>query len=312
MEKLINTQSELDALDVNFAGDIIIEGKIERINKYYPNAWIYVRGNAQISNVYGNAQISNVYGNAQIRYVDGNAQIRYVDGNAQIRYVDGNAQISNVYGNAQISNVYGNAQISNVYGNAQISNVYGNAQIRYVDGNAQISNVYGNAAVLFVDGKAKVHCAGKNIVSYYNDKNVQLDLSKETTIVILDRFKADWDSYKRVYPFEIKDDKAILYKAVRKTKDGKFVADYDPKFEYKIGETKTEKCDQSTDKSCSYGIHISHKMWALRFGANWDNMALLEFEVPIDKIVVAADCDGKIRSSEVFCVREVPKEEYYL
>ena len=55
--KTINTQTEMDAIDINFNGEIHIVGKIERITKYYPNAWIYVSGNAQIRYVSGNAQI---------------------------------------------------------------------------------------------------------------------------------------------------------------------------------------------------------------------------------------------------------------
>jgi len=198
-----------------------------------------------------------------------------------------------------------------VSGSAQIRNVSGSAQIRNVSGSAQIRNVYGSATILQIDQNAKVSCQGKNIVSYYNDKSVELDLSKETTIVILDRFNATFKSFQETYPFQVKDNKAILYKAVRKI-DGKYLADYDKKFEYKIGETQKEECSPNTKQSCDRGIHVSHKMWALRFGASWDNMALLEFEVPIENIVVALDCDGKVRTNECFCVREIPKEEYYV
>ena len=261
----INNQQEMDAVPDNFTGKIRVIGILQRITKHYPNANIYVYGNAQISNVYGNAQISNVYGNAQIRYV------------------------------------YGNAQISNVDGNAQISNVYGNAQIRYVDG---------NAAVLFIDGKAKVQCKGKNIVSYYNDKNVELDLSKQTTIVVLDRFNATLESYLSTYPIEVKDNVAIMYKTVHKLDDGRFVSNYDKSFEYKIGEVKTEFCSDNKNDSCDKGIQVSYKMWAIRFGT-WENVALLEFEVPLDKIVIAFDCDGKVRTSECKCIREIPKEDWY-
>ena len=89
------------------------------------------------------------------------------------------------------------------------------------------------------------------------------------------------------------------------------MADYDKKFEYKIGETQTADCDQTNNESCSFGIHVSHKMWSLKFGNLWDNMALLELEVPIDKIVVSKDCDGKCRTSVCKTIREVPKDEYY-
>ncbi len=69
-------------------------------------------------------------------------------------------------------------------------------------------------------------------------------------------------------------------------------------------------CDTSNNNSCSNGIHISHKYWALNFGRGWDNMALLECEVDENDIVVSRDCDGKVRASKIKVLREVPKEEY--
>jgi hypothetical protein len=279
-----------------------------------------VSGNAQISNVYENAQIRNVSENAQIRYVSGNAQIsnvsenaqiRYVSGNAQIRNVSGNAQIRYVYENAQIRNVSGNAQISNVSGNAQIRNVYGNAQIRYVSGNAQISNVYGNASILHCSGKASIETFGQNIISRNKSEDkVKINASKDTVVFLLDEFNASFNAYKGFFPVKTKDNVAILYKAVKKI-DGKYIAAHDGKFEYKIGEVATEKCDPSKERSCTYGLHVSHRMWALNFGKDWDNMALLECEVPIDKIVVAKDCDGKVRTSELKVIREIEQKDWY-
>ncbi len=360
----VNNQSEMDAIALDFKGEIHIIGKLDRVDKYYPNAIIYVYGSAQIRNVYGSAQIRNVsgsaqindvsgsaqindvygsaqindvsgsaqisyvsgsaqirnvsgsaqindvYGSAQIRNVSGSAQIRNVSGSAQISYVSGSAQINDVYGSAQINDVSGSAQISYVSGSAQISYVYGSAQIRNVYGSAQINYVYGSATILHIDGNAKVACQGKNIISYYNDKSVILDLSKETTIVILDRFNATFKAFQETYPCKVEGNNVILYKALHK-KEGKYFADYNPKFEYKIGETQTEICDPSTTESCKSGIHVSHRMWALNFGRSWSDMALLEFEVPIDKIVVALDCDGKIRTSSAKCIREIPKEDWY-
>ena len=200
--------------------------------------------------------------------------------------------------------MYGNAQISNVYGNAQISNVYGNAQIRYV---------YGNASILHCSGNAKIQTLGQNIISYGKSQtNLTIDASPNTTIVILDEINSNFEGYKKFYPFEVIDNHAILYKSVHKTKEGKFVADKDKKFEYTIGETKTHDCNPSTEESCTYGLHVSHKMWALRFGSMWSDMALLEVKVPIDKIVVAKDCDGKVRTSELTVIREVPESEWFI
>ena len=231
--------------------------------------------------------------------------------NAEV-YVSGNAQITNVYGNAQISNVSGNAVILHCFGNAQIRYVYDNAQIRNVSDNAQIRNVSGNAVILHCFGNASIQTFGQNIISYGKSQtNLKINASPNTTIVILDELNTTFDSYEKFYPVEIKDGYAILYKSVHKTTDGRYVSDKDRNFEYKIGETKEHLCDPSTNESCGYGLHVSHKMWALKFGRSWSDMALLEVRVPIDKIVVAKDCDGKVRTSQLEVLREVPEEEWY-
>jgi hypothetical protein len=101
---------------------------------------------------------------------------------------------------------------------------------------------------------------------------------------------------------------ATLYKAVRKV-DAKYVSDHSSSFEYVIGETKTEECCQNTTVECSYGIHISHLDWALNYGRDWTNIAIIECSVKISDIVVPINSDGKVRASKVKVVREVPLAE---
>ncbi len=103
--------------------------------------------------------------------------------------------------------------------------------------------------------------------------------------------------------------KATFYKAVRKQKDGRLVSDYNSNFEYIIGETKTEICDPDTSCECGRGIHISHLDWALRYGSGWSDLAIIECEVKIDVIVMPTNTDGKVRTSKIKVVREVPLEE---
>jgi hypothetical protein len=102
-----------------------------------------------------------------------------------------------------------------------------------------------------------------------------------------------------------------MYKAVRKAEDGTFFSDYDNSFTYKIGQEITEECDTNQDIDCSYGIHIAHKSWAILFGINWENSALLECRVNVEDIVVPTNCDGKVRASKIKVIREVPESEWY-
>ena len=113
--------------------------------------------------------------------------------------------------------------------------------------------------------------------------------------------------YCEFYGIEIKDNQAMLYKAV-KTDYSTF---YDSKFKYRIGKTFTNSCDNSRDVQCSFGLHVSHMEWALDFGRSYDidGFKILECAVPVDKIIVPKNTDGKIRTSELTVLREVPLEE---
>ena len=102
--------------------------------------------------------------------------------------------------------------------------------------------------------------------------------------------------------------KATFFKAVRKIGD-KYVSDYNKSFEYVIGKTKKENCDLDVDNNCSYGINISHLNWALDFGSGWDDLAILEVETKIKDIVMPTNTDGKVRTSEIKVIREVPLSE---
>ena len=67
---------------------------------------------------------------------------------------------------------------------------------------------------------------------------------------------------------------------------------------------------RSNVSSCSYGIHMAHKNWAVLFGKNWEDMALLECETDAKDVIVSAECDGKVRTSKARIIREVPRSEW--
>lgn len=102
--------------------------------------------------------------------------------------------------------------------------------------------------------------------------------------------------------------KAIFYKAVRKI-DGKYCADYNNNFIYEIGKEKIEEIDKNIQNDCGKGIHISHLDWALDFGKDFDNLAIIEVETKIEDIILPENSNGKVRTSRVKVLREVPLEE---
>lgn len=146
--------------------------------------------------------------------------------------------------------------------------------------NAQIMNKQSNGKIQ-ISGNARIVCMPKNINEFLDFYNI-----KHT------------------------DTKAVFYKAVHKTNEKNiFRSDCDSSFKYVIGKTKTEKCNTDITQDCASGIHISHLDWALNFGSDWDDLAIIECETKISDIVMPENTDGKVRTSEVKVLREVPLEE---
>jgi hypothetical protein len=344
---IVKTQKELNAISRDYNGYIYIEGGTEAdplvLNINFEKATVVVRGQAYLGSVYGSAQIGSVSDSAQIRSVSDSAQIGSVSDSAQIRSVSDSAQIGSVYGSAQIRSVYGSAQIGSVsdsaqigsvsdsaqirsvYGSAQIGSVYGSAQIGSVSDSAQIRSVYGSAQIELY-GEAvvsnaisaeKIICHGSNtvIVHKADKSNIGLVMSKNSHLVLLDtpkmKIKPSFEEFKSIYPVKVKNGKATLYKAVHK-RDGGYFSNHVSNFEYKIGEVKEHEIDPSIEDSCTKGLHVSHLDWAIKFGNEWGDMAILECEVKVKDIVVSKDCDGKVRTSRLKVIREVPKEEYWI
>ena len=332
-EIIIKTQAELDKVKLSFEGKIIIKDTKEYISikNAYPKAFLYVSGYATIKSVSDDATIESVYGYATIKSVSddatiksvydyakiksvyGNATIKYVYGNATIESVSDDATIESVSGYATIKSVSGYATIESVYGNVTIESVSGNATIEYVSGYVTILLMTGLACVCFLYVAKKIVARGMNMIRQIGTEKIDIEMSKSVNFIqVKENIKdtPNWDIYSKLYPVDIENKKAIMYKAVHKIGE-EYVSNCDSNFKYEIGKVKTEICSPSTDGSCSSGLHISHKRWALLFGKDWDNLAILEVEVEIKNIVVCSDCDGKVRTSKLKVLREVPKNEWY-
>ena len=101
----------------------------------------------------------------------------------------------------------------------------------------------------------------------------------------------------------------LFYKAVHKT-DTVYTSDYNRAFTYEIGAVvKSNDFDSDPSVDCGCGIHVAHIGWALDYGRDWENLAILEVEAELDSIVVPTYGNGKIRVPEAKVIREVPLEE---
>ena len=115
--------------------------------------------------------------------------------------------------------------------------------------------------------------------------------------------------YLNFYDIENDGKLAILYKAVHK-QGSEYVSNYDSTFKYIIGGLITEpKCNTDVDENCGKGIHVSHLNWALDYGRDWSDLAILALEVEIKDIIMPIDSDGKVRVPKAKVIREVPLSE---
>ena len=139
-----------------------------------------------------------------------------------------------------------------------------------------------------------------------SQENVRIQISGNARKVYMPK---NIEEFMNFYGIKHTKTKAIFYKAIRKDEEGIYRSDYRSNFTYKIGEKKQEECDTDIYDNCSYGIHIAHLNWALQFGDDWEDLAILEVETKISNIVMPENTNGKVRTSEIKVLREVPLKE---
>jgi hypothetical protein len=170
----------------------------------------------------------------------------------------------------------------------------------------------GLAVICAVSSAKKIVAKGMNLIRQIGESNINITKTKSVTFVQVKQTvkeKPTMAKFSEMYPIEIKGKKVIGYKAVHKKEDGSFTSDYDRSFTYEIGKVYKEKCPKDGG-SCSEGIHFAHKTWAVIYGKSWEDVAILEVESDVKDVVVSSDTDGKVRSSKVKIIRELPKDEY--
>ena len=186
-----------------------------------------------------------------------------------------------------------------------------------------INRTFSNTRIIARENSS-VEAWGNSSVEAWGNSSV--DLCGFSQARIMDRYVAHKTAQKArvILPFETVEDfceyygikisgrknkKVTMYKAVHK-KDEKYCSDYKNSFEYKIGKVSIEK-NINTDsyEGCGAGLHISTMQFALDYGKHWDDLAILEVEANVEDIVVCKFSDGKIRTSKLKVIREVPLEE---
>lgn len=168
------------------------------------------------------------------------------------------------------------------------------------DGNVQVVEGSSRARIQ-ISGNARIVYYPKNIEDFMNFYGIKHDKKSAIFYKAVHRREVDSTEDLALIP----DNKVAMKPPVAY----RYVSDRISSFEYPIGEMVSEKCDPDVTDDCSYGIHISHLGWALDFGRDWADMAIIEVETKIKDIVLPTNTNGKVRTSEVKVLREVPLEE---
>ena len=118
------------------------------------------------------------------------------------------------------------------------------------------------------------------------------------------------EEYCSFYGIDHDKKKGKFFKCVHRSENGAYVSDNDSSFLYVIGEkAKADYLDTDVSEDCGHGIHVAYLQWALDYGRNWSDLAILEVEAELDSMILPEGCPGKVRCAEVKVLREVPLEE---
>lgn len=161
-----------------------------------------------------------------------------------------------------------------------------------------------NSSVVARGNSSVVACGNSQVVDLL--RGGRIEITGNARIVYMPKTIEEYCSF-----YGIKHNKKTgkFFKSVHK-RDGDFFSDQESEFEYKIGEKAVaDYLDTDLTKSCGHGINISYLEWALCYGSNWDDLAILEVETDLDGIVMPDGCPGNVRCAEIMVLREVPLEE---
>ena len=209
----------------------------------------------------------------------------------------GNSSVA-AHGNSSVE-AYGNSSVA-AYGNSSVA-ACGNSSVAAY-GNSSVA-AYGNSSVEAYGNSSVEANANVQVVDY--SLNGKIKVSGNARIVYMPKSLGEFMDF---YGIKHTKTKAVFYKAVHKS-NGEYISDHDSSFKYVVGGTKKQIINTNENTECGEGIHIAHLDWALNFGREFKDLAILEVETKIADIVCPKNSDGKVRTSCVKVLREVPLEE---
>jgi len=317
-EIIVTRQGEWDEIPKEFDGYVYIKSPADTkiVIAKKKGLRVVARGNSQVV-AWGNSQVVawensqvvawensqvEAWGNSQVVARENSQVVAW--GNSQVEAWE-NSQVE-AWGNSQVV-AWGNSQVVarensqvEARGNSQVV-AWENSQVEAWE-NSQVE-AWENSQVE-ARGNSQVEAWENVQVVQYSDL-VNITIQNNARIITLPKTPEEYCNY---FGNSYKDGVVTLYKAVKL--DG--TAFCDSSFKYEVGETKKHDCDPSVDRQCSQGMHVSNLHWAIDFGRERSKFKIIECAVPLEKIIVPKNTDGKVRTSELTVLREVPPEEWGL
>lgn len=319
-EITVKTQEELDAIPDDFKGQIYIESNsVIHINKKY-HWYVVTLGNSNVKAL-GNSNVKalghshiEALGNSHIEAWE-NSSIKAKKNsvieaweNSHVKALENSSVVAK--GNSYVM-ALGHSSIE-ALGYSHIE-AWENSHIKAWENSSVVAwensivEARGNSNIEARDNSHIKATANAQVVDRHNKVYGKIQINGNARIVYIPK---NINEFMDFYDIKHTKTRAIFYKAVhRTTRKDVFKSDYNPRFKYVVGETKKEKCDIDTTCDCSYGIHISHLDYALDFGSNWNDLAIIECETKISDIVMPENTADKVRTSEIKVLREIPLEE---
>ena len=203
-------------------------------------------------------------------------------------------------------------------GNSSVE-AWGNSSVE-ARGNSSVE-AWGNSSVV-ARGNSSVVARGNSSVEAWGNSSVEargnaqiVDAARKGNVKISGNARVVYnpsniDEYIDFYGLEPTESTVRLFKAVHFNGE-EYYADADHDFIYTIGgvAVSTNGFDDNVNETCGAGINLAHKAWALNYGYEWDDLAILELECEKDDVLVPLMSDGKVRARKAKVIREVPLEE---
>ncbi len=311
-EITVKTQEELDAIPDDFMGRIYIDGgtpfaRIYVKKRYYfcveawENSSVVARENSSVV-ARGNSSVE-ARENSSVEARENSSVV--ARGNSSV-VARGNSSVV-AWENSSVE-AWENSSVEAWENSSVVAR--GNSSVEAWENSSVVARgnssveARGNSSVVAWGNSSVVASANAQIVDMLQGSKIKISGNARIVYMPKNIFK-----FMDFYGIKHTKTKATFYKSVHKTSGGIYFSDHNQDYVYELGQTYKEECDTEVTQDCGRGLHIAHLDWALKFGCGWSDLAILEVETKISDIVMPKNTDGKVRTSSLKVLREVPLEE---